>query len=210
MHNLFKAFCAGSLMTATGAVLAASTADLKVAGTIIPAACTPVFSGGGTVDFGKISAKDLSPTKLTALPRKFFTWTISCSAPTRIALSFKDNRPLLISSFDFNPTNKPLGQNIGIYYLYQERQETLADGVAVDTIASSDSGAVWNKPTSALIHRDANWLFSFANKDTLTPTAFKNLSGKIRLDMEVRKTNDLDITKEIPIDGLATMTVTYL
>lgn len=210
MHKLQKAFCACALMAATSVVFAASTADLKVSGTIIPASCTPAFSGGGTVDYGKISAKDLNPTKLTALPRKFFTWTITCSAPTRIALSFKDNRPLLVSSFDFNPTNKPLGQNIGIYYLSQERQETLADGIAVDTIASSDSGAVWNKPTSALIHRDANWLFSFSSKDTITPTAFTNLSGKITLNMEIRKTNYLDITKEIPIDGLATMTVIYL
>ena len=48
------------LLIGAGPVWAASSQDLTVKGVITPSACAPVVSGGGTVDFGKVSVKDLN------------------------------------------------------------------------------------------------------------------------------------------------------
>ncbi|WP_122581615.1 DUF1120 domain-containing protein, partial [Pseudomonas viridiflava] len=57
---------------------AASTAELTVGGLITPMACTPVLSGGGLIDFGKISQQDLNQATGTRLPLKSLTLTVSC------------------------------------------------------------------------------------------------------------------------------------
>ena len=60
---------AASVMLVTGATaFAASTVDLAVKGLIVPSACTPTLSGGGIIDHGKISAKDLRPNNPTLSP----------------------------------------------------------------------------------------------------------------------------------------------
>ncbi len=71
---------------------AASTVELTVTGLITPMACTPVLSGGGLVDFGKISQQDLNQSVGTRLPLKSLTLSINCNAAGRYALRMRDNR----------------------------------------------------------------------------------------------------------------------
>ena len=65
---------------------AASSTDLTVRGLITPSACAPALSGGGVIDFGKLSASDLKPDNPTSLPEHSFQMTVSCDAPTLFGL----------------------------------------------------------------------------------------------------------------------------
>ena len=56
-----------SLALLSGTAHAASTVELTVKGLITPMACTPLLSGGGLVDFGKISRNDLIHVKTDVL-----------------------------------------------------------------------------------------------------------------------------------------------
>ena len=60
MKLTLKALATALLISASAAAMAASSVDLSVKGVITPNACTPSLSGGGVVDYGKISAKDLN------------------------------------------------------------------------------------------------------------------------------------------------------
>nr|WP_256345713.1 DUF1120 domain-containing protein [Pseudomonas sp. PD9R] len=64
----------------------------SVTGVITPAACITNLAGGGVVDHGKISVKDLNPNSVTILPKYTLHLTVNCDAETRYALSPMDNR----------------------------------------------------------------------------------------------------------------------
>lgn len=70
--------------------------ELTIIGEYTPGACTPVVTGGGIVDYGKHHNSALNPTgksnKLVQLDRKNSTLNITCTAPTLIAVTSKDNR----------------------------------------------------------------------------------------------------------------------
>ena len=72
-------------------VLAASSTDFAVTGTITPNACEPMLSSGGVVDYGKMAAKELSADRPTSLPWQTMQLEILCDAPMFIALSTIDN-----------------------------------------------------------------------------------------------------------------------
>ena len=90
MNNILLSLA--SLALLCGSAHAASTVDLAVTGLITPMACTPLLSGGGLVDFGKISRNDLNVTNGTRLPHKYLTLTVNCNAAGRFALRMRDNR----------------------------------------------------------------------------------------------------------------------
>nr|WP_314528591.1 DUF1120 domain-containing protein [uncultured Pseudomonas sp.] len=60
-----------ALLASTGHAVAASSVDLSVKGSITPSACMPSMSSSGTVDYGKLSAKDLNADKVTRLPSEY-------------------------------------------------------------------------------------------------------------------------------------------
>lgn len=70
------------LLIGAGPVWAASSQDLTVKGVITPSACAPVVSGGGTVDFGKVSVRDLNADTYTDLPRETMLLSVRCEGPT--------------------------------------------------------------------------------------------------------------------------------
>ncbi len=91
------AICAALSVAAFSAMATDSTdTELTIIGEYTPGACTPVVTGGGIVDYGKHHNSALNPTgksnKLVQLGRKNSTLNITCTAPTLIAVTSKDNR----------------------------------------------------------------------------------------------------------------------
>src|SRR5689334_13790709 len=86
--------------------LAASSADLRVTGLITPSACTPSLSGGGIVDHGKVTVKDLKPDQPTALKRGTLYLEVNCDATTPFTLTTIDNRE---GSSAIHPNSHGLG-----------------------------------------------------------------------------------------------------
>ena len=79
------------LATSATAALADSV-DVRVIGTIVPAACTPTLSGGGTVDYGTIKAQSLNATGYTTLAEKQLDFAINCDSPTKVSIGGYNRR----------------------------------------------------------------------------------------------------------------------
>ena len=210
-----KALLVSLILASASNAFAASTADLKVIGTVIPGSCTPVFAGGGTVDYGKISAGDLSATAMSTLQSRQIAYTITCDAPIVIATSWVDNR--LGSAYGPIETTFGLGTQgaakIGHYMLRVIPAQTLADGAAVDTITTDGASGTWTSSAAVgdkITHGSRDRIFSFAAPGTLVPAAYTTYAGAISVSTQIAPTDTLDMTAPIVLDGLSTMEVRYL
>ena len=196
---------------------AATTADLKLIGTITPAACAPNFTGGATIDYGSIPAGTLSATAQTMLPEKTTKLTVTCSAPVKFALAMTDDRSASVVStlntiatytadMKFGLGTATTGEKIGAYSL-QISNET-PDSGATQRIVSEDAGKTWVVFGGGL---GTTRLVGFANSaSSTTPSAHTSMVMDIRVVAAVDKTANLPITNSISIDGMSTFEVRYL
>ncbi|WP_407351386.1 DUF1120 domain-containing protein [Luteimonas sp. R10] len=199
------------------ALASAETAELRVIGTIVPGACAPVFTGGGTVDHGTIFAGTLNTDAQTTLPDKTVGLTITCEAPTRMAITMTDERaasvvPGLTTISGYSDEwhyglGTSAGSNIGVYAL-QLSGET-GDGGAARRVRSIDGGATWVVFGGAMVP-DGRMISFAAPTGTTDPVAFTTVTGNIRVVTTIDKAENLDLTNDVPLDGLATLEVTYL
>lgn len=196
---------------------AATTADLKLIGTITPAACVPNFTGGATIDYGNIPASTLNATAQTLLPEKTTKLSVDCNAPVKFAFGLVDDRNATALTTLDTITGYPAtakfglgaadnGAKIGAYSL-QISNET-ADTGATRRLASADSGSTWAPFGGGLTTTS---IVGFGNSATATvPSAHKSITVDLRVVAAVDKTANLPITNEIKIDGLSTFEVKYL
>ncbi len=82
-----------TLLAALPAAMAASTVDVSVTGSIVPAACTPSLSAG-EFNHGKISKADLNVDGPTGFfeKKKIATLSVNCTAATVYGIRGIDNR----------------------------------------------------------------------------------------------------------------------
>lgn len=206
MDRYFLALLAPLLIACAPATHAASSTELSVTGLITPGACTPSLSGGGVVDHGKVTVKDLNPLKPTSLQNGTLYLDVNCEAATLFTLTTIDNRS---GSSAFHPNSHGLGvinddQNLGsvAFGLF----DAIADGAPVKTIMSLNDGANW-RVSSYLGHAG---LTSFASlTDQTTPIAIKDLNARLTAFTTIVRANDLTLSDEIPIDGHVTMQLNY-
>jgi hypothetical protein len=202
-----NALFATLLFTGASSAFAASSVDLTVRGLITPSACEPDLSGGGNVEIGKISAKDLNTDESTVLPDQVLQLAITCDGPTLMALEPKDNRAGSASEIDdsmfglglVNTTEK-LG------YFQMTLQTPVGDGVELGPIASRDGGLTWTRLTSLI----NNGITSVANTTAVAPVPVQSLVADLVITPGIAPASSLTLTEEVPIDGSATLTVKYL
>ncbi|SES77819.1 Protein of unknown function [Pseudomonas sp. NFR09] len=199
------------LMTTATPLLAASSTDLNVSGLITPSACTPSLSGGGVVDFGKISAADLYEHSAKALPPATLQLGVECEAATLYAFIGLDNRD---GSSIGGPTSYGLGlinqtERVGAFDL--GLNNATADGMQVATLASRDNGATWQQSSeNALWTRDRLAGFGTEAAGTWAPIPIRALSSDLRIYAVIAATSTLTLTEEQPLDGSATLELRYL
>ena len=207
MNTAFKSLTAAALLLGSAHVFAASSVDLTVKGLITPSACTPALSGGGTVDYGKISAKDLNVDKTTYLTAQTLQFTVTCDAATLVAVEAKDNREGSDSGNDYehfglgliNGTEKLGGMQLKLF-------SPVADGVPVSTVGSYDSGATWGMERQLM----RNSIVAPATAGVDAPIPFQLWSVDLSVEPYIAKTSGLTLTNEVAIDGSVTITVRYL
>lgn len=202
-----NALFATLLLTGTGTAHAASSVDLTVRGLITPSACEPSLSGGGNVELGKISAKDLNADTHTRLPNQTLQLTITCDAATLMAIEPKDNRAG--SAFNSSNTNFGLGlvngsEKLGAFQMYL--QLPVGDGAALGPISSSDGGLTWTR----YMYMTNDGITSVANTTTIAPVPVQSLVTDVVIIPFIASASSLTLTEEVPIDGSATLTVKYL
>ncbi|MNW06548.1 hypothetical protein D3C71_2029760 [compost metagenome] len=84
--------------------------------------------------------------------------------------------------------------------------------MAVDTITRAGPTGTWDaidRKTATLVSKSF-WQPSWAATGTLTPVAFKTLATTLEVQAFINKASELDITKPIQLDGLATLELIYL
>lgn len=183
MKTLLNTVAASVMLLTCATTYAASTVDLAVKGLIIPSACTPSLSSGGIIDHGKISAKDLRPDNPTLIGTHTMTVAVLCDGAIPFALNSIDNRAdssMMREIYGLGFINGT--QKLGWFQL--TLQNAVADGVQMKTIASADGGT--------------------------QPTPVKELVAQMTVDTTIARTDSLDLSNEVTLDGSATLEVKYL
>ena len=206
MKTLLGALTGATLLFATTTTFAASTVDLTVKGLIGPSACTPSLSSGGVIDHGKISAKDLDPDKPTIIGNHTLTMSVACEGKTLIALQSEDNRRgSSISTSDYGLGLINGTQKLGHYVL--RIANPIADSVEVQSIASLNGQDNWYLEK----FWDPTLYMSMADmSDTTQPVPVQELLLDLEVQTLINRTDGLDLSNEVQIDGSATLTVMYL
>lgn len=221
MTNKASTLVTAGLLALGSASVFADSFDVKVTGKIKPGACTPTLTGGGTFDYGLIGVAELSPVAPTLLAVLSDSITITCDAAARVALTAQDNRAgtgAFSGNINFfgtpNSTTVQFGlgtasgKNIGAFAFRFRTNSFQADGAAVDSIYSNTKGSTWG--TSNGIVNNAGGYESWAKKGQTVPVAAKVFTGTLDVQAAIDKTSNLDLSQEINLDGLATVSLVYL
>lgn len=222
MVNIMKkiyalSFAASALLTPIFAS-AATTTELKLIGTIIPAACAPNFVGGSTIDYGNIPVGTLNVTEQTMLPEKHTSLSVTCDAPVKFALRASDERSATVVSTlatidNYSASSKyglgaaKNGAKIGAYSLKIDG-ETSGTG-STFRVVSSDGGNTWVRFGGGLSASGIS-LIAFSDGTSNAPAAHKSVTMDVQVVAAIDKAENLPVTDEINIDGLATIEVVYL
>ena len=216
MKTLLSSLAAVAWLAASASAQAASTVELTVGGLITPMACTPVLSGGGLIDFGKISRQDLNQSTGTRLPLKSLTLTVSCNAPGRYALRMRDNRDgtaHVNSEIYYGLGLDSAGNKIGVYSVKFDPRKSVADALPVIYGTESTTGGLaWRTSNSNPIDIGSRSLLGFTEVagSNAGPSAIQNLTSTLTLEAVINARQNLDLSVETPIDGSATLEVVYL
>ena len=195
------------LLTSTSSAFAASSTNLTVKGLITPSACEPGLSSGGIVDHGKRSVNDLSPVSWTLLGKHTLQLTITCGAPTLIALQGVDNKRDS-AMYDQYGLGLVSGVKLGYYGL---GFDNAMDGGAELTMLTSLDGVAWDiyVPGDAWSVSD---LASFGDRSTgsWAPTPVQNVTADLKIETLIAPTKGMNLNEEVPFEGSATLEVKYL
>lgn len=216
MKRLITTGLLSSTLLASAMTFAAATADLKLIGTITPAACVPNFTGGSTIDYGNIPASSLSATAQTLLPEKTTSLSITCNAPVKFGFKTTDDRSASVITTlstipGYTDTQKfglgaaGNGAKIGAYSM-QISKSTPDTGTANYT-SSENNGVAWSASSGSI--RNGS-LMAWSKDASALPSSYTSMVADIRVVAAVDKTSNLPITNAITIDGMTTFEVIYL
>ncbi|WP_073523168.1 DUF1120 domain-containing protein [Pseudomonas fluorescens] len=203
----------GSLLAlCTTSVFAVDSADLRVIGTIAPAACTPTFAGGGTVDYGLISTSSLNAATATPLAKKTIDYNITCDAPISISTAFTDSRAG--TAFIPGPASFGLGMQgaatIGRYTVAHVVGSATGDGNAVVILQQNNPTRPWAATVTGDVYHDGLRTYSYGSAASPdTPGTYTTVTGTLAVTATIAPTDTLNLSETITLDGLSTMTVRY-
>lgn len=205
MRNSLTLLSTALLLNLFSTAYAASAIDLSVKGLITPSACSPILSGGGVIDHGKLSAGDLNQGNPTYLPKHTVQMNVSCEAQTLFGLKAIDNRTASGSSSSFGLGFVNGDKKLGWFYLYFNNP--VMDGATARSIVSYDNGITW-RPEDMF---EPGPLFAISTPaDTSLPIAGRELAVELEIATGIYDAAGMDLSQEVPLDGSATIEVKYL
>jgi type 1 fimbria pilin len=201
---------------------AVTSADLSLAGRIMPTACDISVENNGVWHQGWIGINDLESAGVTVLPmnppRRV---SITCSSDTLSALRLTDNRDGTSASDipapghpGFHPErnyglglfdNKPVG-----YVLFQTHapNRALVDGVYRDILRTFNAGTTWTAGGGGAFEKNQNFFISWG--DASSPIAGRSVTFDLYADVGITDKSNLPAGEIIPFDGSATLELIYL
>lgn len=222
------------MVTLMATALTAKAAEVNVTGTILPGSCNATISNGGSMHYGPINAKQLSPTHYTVLQELTTGFSISCDAPTKVAVRAINGRPDTAPGTIGNGDGQGDGgapvdlfglSGVGVAGLGLDNQnkaggygiqitpgKTKADGNDVDSLSAKNTNEAWTKDNHAGNLYDPLYtrVNSWGATGTLIPIPFTTLTGTLSVQAYLNKSSELNLTKPIAMDGLTTIEMVYL
>ena len=216
--NIKKTLLATCLLAASANALAATTAELKVTGKVVPASCDVTIGTGAPIDLGDIliSALNPDPDKPTALTVPTVPYNITCTGPVAISTSWVDNQEADGTSAP-SPNYFSLGKDasdtpIGHLWIQHGAGGSVAvTGNGTEThanVITSANGITW--ANSSYGQASKTHINSFAPVGASTPEAYTTYSGRFTLKPSIAPVNDLDLSTSLNINANATMELSYL
>lgn len=200
-----------------GSAEAADSVNLKVTGKLSMGACTPELDGGGVIDLGHVSVKNLSPDGTVAYfspgyQHKKINFNISCTTDTKIGFTLTDNEPGTVPS-TMTSYNAAYGlgktsdnKDIGLYELFFSA--ATVDGQKGKTIYTS----LTNPGTWAEVNGiyPTLYLYAFAKDGQTTPYTGKLFNLTMDTDYFFEKTVVDSVQDELAFLGSVTFTLMYM
>lgn len=230
MKNLSLKMCSLAVLISSltpGVYAANQSVDLKVQGTLVMGACTPSFSAGGIVDYGKLSISTLKTDATNQLGTQSLTLNLTCESPTKVGWTTVDDRAdseqaitVYVDTDQMNKADELFGLgktagavNLGGYGIRfnNNASSTIADGKASKLLYSDTNGSSWNFADGFEIPArvEGSRIITFGDSNN-EPLAFTTASDVFQVGSAVQDTTTLAISDDTPIDGQATFTVVYL
>lgn len=194
---------------------ATNVAQLVVRGTIVPAACNLSLSGGGIIDYGTIRSGELSQTAYNPREEKVTSLVVNCGAtPTQFGLTFTDlqagSKVTGILGAGYSET-----QNYGLGAVSGHRtggysitlRDLRAAGTVLHPIMRVSSGA-WQYSDGKVAQTPSQ--YSWRSGSAAVPASIAQLAGVIAVKAVINKAQDLDLTKDVTLDGRATLVLSYI
>ena len=194
---------------------ATNVAQLVVRGTITPTACNLSLGGGGIIDYGTIRSGELSQTAFNPREEKTTSVAVNCgTTPAKFALALTD---LQAGSkvTGILGTGYTEAQNFGLGAVSSRRtggySVTLRDlrssGVVLNPIMRVSTGA-WQSSDGKVAQAPSQ--YSWRNGSTVTPASISQLTGVIAVKAVINRAQDLDLTRDVTLDGRATLVLSYI
>lgn len=215
-------------MAKTGTVWGQQSFDITVTGTIQPAACEAVITGGDTFDFGTIPAGSLEQDTFTYLGTRQTDFRILCPTPTRLMLQPRDNREgttgSLMPGDDSRETYFGLGmdsRNSPVGGWMASIGSLLVDGGKdLAVISTRDNGRTWRPSVTIDVPNNVipfqkyksgvSYQYSIARAGEATPRAFSLLSGTLTAEVYITASSTLHTSSQLPFNGAMTVEMIYL
>ncbi len=194
---------------------ATTSAQLLVRGTITPAACNLSLAGSGIIDYGTIRSGELSQTAFNPREERTTNLAVNCgTSHTRFGLTFTDlqagSKVTGILGAGFTEA-----QNFGLGLVGARRtggysvtlRDLRASGVALNPIVRIGTGA-WQSSDGRVAQTPSQ--YSWRNGVTITPAAINQLTGTLVVRAVINRAADLDLTRDVALDGRATLVLSYI
>lgn len=217
MNTIRKLFAVAALVGVMPAAFAASTVDLTVSGTIVPASCTPTLSAPN-VNFGKFSSADLNTDESTKWGDGLnSSLTVNCVAPTLYGIRSIDNRSATVGHNGYmSPYGLGLtsaGEKLGAHYLEIKTFGSTIDGKRSYITVGNSGGTTWAASLEGVkAIRNTGELLGFTDQigETTGPIAIKDGIFALAHYVHIAPASGLTLTSDVALDGSATIEVVYL
>ena len=217
--NIKKTLLATCLLAASANALAATTADLKVTGKVVPASCDVTIGTGAPLDLGdiQVSALESDPAKPTPMPNATLPYNITCTGPVAISTSWVDNQEadgtypatgVNLFSLGKDAADAPIGH---LWIQHGGGASVAVTGNGAEThanVITSADGITW--VDSSYGQASKTQINSFAPAGASTPAAYTTYSGRFTLKPSIAPVNELDLSTSLNINANATMELSYL
>ncbi|MGY2377151.1 DUF1120 domain-containing protein [Pseudomonas sp. SDO524_S393] len=194
---------------------ATTSAQLVVRGTITPASCNLSLAGSGVIDYGVIRSGELSQTAFNPREERSTTLSVNCgTTPAKFGLAFTDlqagSKVTGILGAGFSEA-----QNYGLGTVGTRRtggysitlKDLRSSGVVLNPIMRVGTGA-WQTSDGKVAQAPSQ--YSWRNGTAITPASIALMTGTIAVKAVINKAQDLDLSRDVSIDGRATLVLSYL